>query len=94
MDSSLLQEAMHSDLKRELRSIGARAKKGDVLPDGALFDRYQYLTPGLFMGFLVALPLLLILYVAIRALSSLEVSYAAFDKDTGPQSASAPKKQQ
>lgn len=35
------------------------------------------------MGFLVGFLLLMILYVGISALSSLSVTYAAFDKDMG-----------
>lgn len=40
--------------------------------------------PGIFMGFTVGFILLLILYVGISALASLQVTYAAFDKETGP----------
>lgn len=36
------------------------------------------------MGLLVSLILLSILYVAISGISSLQVSYAAFDKENGP----------
>ena len=43
------------------------------------------------MGLVVASILLPILYVAISGVASLEVSYAAFDKDMGP---AAQKKQQ
>lgn len=39
---------------------------------------------GIFMGLVVAIPLLLLLYVAISGVASLQVSYAAFDKETGP----------
>ena len=35
------------------------------------------------MGFSVGLVLLLILYVAITGVASLQVSYAAFDKESG-----------
>ena len=45
---------------------------------------------GIFMGFLVGFLLLSILYVAVSAVASLQVTYAAFDKD---QSQSASKKQ-
>ena len=44
---------------------------------------------GIFMGFLVGFLLLSILYVGISAVASLQVTYAAFDKDSG-----ASKKQQ
>ena len=36
------------------------------------------------MGILITLPLLMILYVAISGVSSLQVSYAAFDREMGP----------
>ena len=36
------------------------------------------------MGFTVGLILLMILYVAISGVASLQVSYAAFEKDSGP----------
>ena len=36
------------------------------------------------MGILITIPLLMILYVAISGVSSLQVSYAAFDKEMGP----------
>ena len=36
------------------------------------------------MGLLVSLILLSILYVGISAVASLQVSYAAFDKEMGP----------
>lgn len=49
-----------------------------------LFERYQFFTPGLFMGLGVTLLLLAILSVGIRAISSLQVSYAAFEKEGGP----------
>lgn len=43
------------------------------------------------MGIIVALIILSILGVGLKALSSLEVSYGAFDKEMGP---AAQKKQQ
>jgi Na+-transporting methylmalonyl-CoA/oxaloacetate decarboxylase gamma subunit len=46
---------------------------------------------GIFMGIIVALIILSILGVGLKALSSLEVSYGAFDKEMGP---AAQKKQQ
>lgn len=36
------------------------------------------------MGFLAGFVLLSILYVGLQGLSSLEVSYGAFDKEMGP----------
>ncbi|MCJ1402145.1 hypothetical protein MMC11_005364 [Xylographa trunciseda] len=75
---------VHMDLKRDilLHSLASgNSTNGTSLP---LFERYQYFTPGLFMGLLVAIPLLSILYVAIAAVSSLQVSYASFDRENGP----------
>lgn len=46
---------------------------------------------GIFMGLIALVVLMSILGAGISALSSLEVSYAAFDKDMGP---AAQKKQQ
>lgn len=39
---------------------------------------------GIFMGLITAIVLLSILYVGLQGLSSLEVSYGAFDKEMGP----------
>lgn len=72
--------AMHMDLKRDL---SARAKDATDNNLG-LFEKYQFLTPGIFMALVVSIPLLLILYVGIYALGSLEVSYFAFSKEMGP----------
>lgn len=109
MDTSFSSQ-VHVELKRDFESHERRASSENVtLPDGALFERYQYFTPGtlktgtvtyliqqtadihplilgIFMGLLVAIPLLLLLYVAISGVASLQVSYAAFDKETGPAS--------
>ncbi|EPE05397.1 er protein big1 [Ophiostoma piceae UAMH 11346] len=57
----------------------------------ALFEKYQFFTPGVFMSLFVFFTLLSILYVGLKAVSSLEVPYGAFDKENGP---SAQKKQQ
>ncbi|KAI9809708.1 MAG: hypothetical protein M1825_000140 [Sarcosagium campestre] len=65
--------------------------KNITLVDGPLFERYQFLTPALFMGLLASFLLITILYVGISALSSLQVSYGAFDKEMGP---AAQRKQQ
>ena len=87
MDSTLFQSPLHLDLKRDLSSgTNKRESSGDkpVLPDGPLFERYSFLSPGLFMGILVTLILLSILYVGISAIAGLQVTYAAFDKEMGP----------
>ncbi|PWW75160.1 BIG1-domain-containing protein [Tuber magnatum] len=58
---------------------------------GSLFSRYQFFTPGIFMGYLAGLFLLAVLYVAVSSVSSLTVTYGAFEKEMGP---AAQKKQQ
>jgi uncharacterized protein YlbG (UPF0298 family) len=73
-------EAVQMELKRDLSSHDKRANSTDV----GLFEKYQYFTPGIFMGFAAIIPLFLILLVGIRALTSLEVSYFAFSKEMGP----------
>lgn len=80
-------EAYQIELKRDLSSTAKHANS----TEGGLFERYQYFTPGLFMGFAAIIPLFLIVLVGLRALLSLEVSYFAFSKEMGP---NAQKKQQ
>ncbi|OAP62460.1 hypothetical protein AYL99_04663 [Fonsecaea erecta] len=83
--NSEIQENMHLDLKRDLGLHAAANKTGNnqTMIDGPLFDKYQFFTPGIFMGYLVGFLLLLILYVAISGVASLQVTYAAFDKEQG-----------
>ncbi|KAI3334854.1 ER protein BIG1 [Ustulina deusta] len=83
--------AGHSELKRQLHDVNGvrrQAKNDKNLP---LFEKYQYFTPGIFMGLIALIILMSILYAGISALASLEVSYGAFDKEMGP---AAQKKQQ
>lgn len=72
-------EAVQMELKRDLSSHKRATSK-----EGGLFERYQYFTPPIFMGFVAIAPLFLIIFVGLRALSSLEVSYFAFSKEMGP----------
>ncbi|KAL4797246.1 BIG/ATPase V1 complex, subunit S1 [Aspergillus venezuelensis] len=81
------QDPVHQDLKRDFSSHSRR----DESTNSSLFDEYQYLTPGIFMGLIAGFVFLLILYVGLSALMSLQVSYAAFEKDT---SSAAQKKAQ
>jgi len=79
----------HIDLKRNLEiREPPKTEQTDFRP---LFETYQFLTPGLFMGLFVGLIMISLLGVGLRALSSLQVSYGAFDKEMGP---AAQKKQQ
>jgi hypothetical protein len=85
---ALFDNNMQMELKRDTT---AHTRRANATAEGGLFERYQYFTPGLFMGFAAVIPLFLILLVGIRALLSLEVSYFAFSKEMGP---NAQKKQQ
>ncbi|KAH7062089.1 BIG/ATPase V1 complex, subunit S1 [Macrophomina phaseolina] len=76
---------LHTEMKRALSSRTRDAA------DVALFEKYQFLSPGIFMGVSVSIVLFLILYVGISAVAGLEVSYFAFSKEMGP---AAQKKQQ
>ncbi|KAL8660174.1 MAG: hypothetical protein Q9202_006770 [Teloschistes flavicans] len=86
------QQQQHMELKRDVdgHRFGKR-EENITLPDAPLFERYQYFTPGIFMGILVTIPLFLIGYVGVVGVASLQVSYAAFDREMGP---AAHKKQQ
>ncbi|ROW15504.1 hypothetical protein VPNG_02426 [Cytospora leucostoma] len=78
-----------ASLQMELRRrtgdvvIGSRAAAGDS-SSAPLFVKYQFFTPGIFMGLISTLIMLAILYVGLSAVSSLQVSYGAFDKEMGP----------
>jgi len=80
-------EPLHTEMKRQF-NLQRRADEDNTnstVPSNApLFEKYQFLTPGLFMSFLVGLILLAILAVGINAVASLQVSYGAFDKEMGP----------
>ena len=99
---SLFQAPVHLELKRDMSHQKRASDANITLPNGPLFEKYQYLTPGalyqprclnqliclhslgLFMGLLVSFILVSILYVGITGVASLQVSYAAFDKEMGP----------
>ncbi|KAF2769262.1 hypothetical protein EJ03DRAFT_327536 [Teratosphaeria nubilosa] len=78
--------ALHTELKRHLNSHRKRASNAsdDMQAGLPLFEKYQFLSPAIFMGLVVTLILLLILWVGVSAIAGLEVSYAAFSKEMGP----------
>ncbi len=81
------EDMLRQEIKRDsflATKDDAPTKNGTARDTRPLFEKYQFFTPGLFMGLLVSLLLLSILFVGIRAISSLEVSYAAFEKEMGP----------
>jgi hypothetical protein len=84
----------------ELRSVDVdseghvlKADKGNETTVGeGLFHKYQFFTPAIMMGYVALAFLLAILYVGLSAISSVGVSYGAFEKEMGP-AAQAAKKQ-
>lgn len=82
-----LADVMHSgELRRSLAKRKDGLTSNQTVVDGPLFDKYQFLSPGIFMGLFVGFILISILYVGISALSSLQVTYGAFDKEQGQSS--------
>jgi hypothetical protein len=81
---AVFMEPVHMDLKRQSGLAGVRDNNSTLYDSRPLFEKYQFLSPGLFMGLLVGLILFGILSVGINAVSSLQVSYGAFDKEMGP----------
>ncbi|RDW74119.1 hypothetical protein BP5796_07561 [Coleophoma crateriformis] len=77
----VFQEAFHMDLKRDLTGSKKTNSTRDPRP---LFEKYNFFSSGLFMGLLTTFFLLSILGVGLKALTSLQVSYGAFDKEMGP----------
>ena len=56
----------------------------NISPHQYKIVRNEVLTlTGIFMGLIASFILLMILYVGISALASLQVTYAAFDKEQG-----------
>lgn len=74
----------HLELKRDFSDHQRAANSALEKNNDPLFEKYQFFGPGIFMGLFVSILLLSILSVAIRGISSLQVSYAAFDKEMGP----------
>jgi hypothetical protein len=80
----------------ELRSVEVQEEAGKnetTGPSEGLFHRYQFFTPAILMGYVALAVLLLVLYVGLSAISSVQVSYGSFEKEMGP-AAQAAKKQQ
>lgn len=77
--------AIQLELKRSAADVVApRAAARDGNSSAPLFVKYQFFTPGIFMGLVAVLIMLAILYVGLSAVSSLEIPYGAFDKEMGP----------
>lgn len=82
------------ELRRRENFDDDEKKTNTTLPEGSLFKRYQFFTPAIFAGYLALFFLLSVLYVAFTALSSLQVSYGAFENEMGPSAAKKQKQQQ
>ncbi len=72
------------ELKRQSEPIRLSRRKSNASDNAPLFEKYQFFTPGIFMGFVALFVMLSVLYMGLTALSSLQVSYGAFDKEMGP----------
>ncbi|TGZ76715.1 hypothetical protein EX30DRAFT_229704 [Ascodesmis nigricans] len=62
---------------------GEKGDNGDETK-GGLFEKYQFFTPAVLMGYVVLLVVAAIGYVGVSALEGLKVSYGAFEKEMGP----------
>ncbi|KAJ5242410.1 uncharacterized protein N7469_000737 [Penicillium citrinum] len=89
-DGGSYQDSIHMDLKRDYSSYDSSSDDSKSDRRSSLFDEYQYFTPGIFMGLIAFFIFILITYIGVSALGSLQVPYAAFEKDTS----AAVKKQQ
>lgn len=77
--------AIQMELKRQTSDVVERRAPGNASDSSApLFVKYQFFTPGIFMGIVALIIMLSLLYVGLSAVASLEVSYGAFDKENGP----------
>ncbi len=77
-------DPVHVELKRRSEATLVGRKQSNSTDNRPLFEKYQFFTPGIFMGFIALFVILSILYVGLSALSSLQVSYGAFEKEMGP----------
>ncbi|KAJ5902302.1 BIG/ATPase V1 complex subunit S1 [Penicillium taxi] len=75
-------DSIRMELKRDYSAHTSSSSSNSTGRTVSLFDEYQYFTPGIFMGLLASSLFIVILYIGISALSSLQVPYAAFEKDT------------
>ncbi|KAF4120164.1 Vacuolar ATP synthase subunit S1 (ATP6S1) [Geosmithia morbida] len=85
------EEPVKMELKKRVQNDHISRRQDSDRDTRALFEKYQFFTPGVFMGLIATIIMLSILGVALTALNSLQVSYGAFAKDMSP---AAQKKQQ
>lgn len=74
-------------VQEDAASKKKKKKTGDdfVTPDGSLFDKYAFVSSGLWMGIIVSLCLFSIIAVAYSWINDIHISYAAFDKPVSAQ---------
>lgn len=61
-------------------ALGSDPRLGnETLPEGGLFSRYQFFSPGIFMTSLIALLLIIIFFNALSWVADLKISYVAFE---------------
>jgi len=76
--------AMHQGLKRDIKYEPLKSGNRSMQDGLPLFEKYQFLSPGIFMGLTISLLLFVMLWIAVSAIAGLEVSYMAFSKEMGP----------
>jgi len=76
--------AMHQGLKRDIKYEPLKSGNHSMQAGLPLFEKYQFLSPGIFMGLTISLLLFVMLWIAVSAIAGLEVSYMAFSKEMGP----------
>ncbi|PGH35050.1 hypothetical protein GX50_02081 [[Emmonsia] crescens] len=99
IDADIYQNPLRTNMKRDNMPHSHSRRDDDSNDDGdeeqsrnlPLFEKYQFLSPGIFMGLMAGLLFVMIIYLGLSALLGLKVSYAAFEKDNSP---AAAKKQQ
>lgn len=75
---------IHLDMKRDMQSYAMRDDGNGTLKGAGLFETYNFLNQGVFMGGLVVVLLLTILYVGLSAIGSIEITPFAFSKEMAP----------
>ncbi|KAB8336768.1 hypothetical protein FH972_021077 [Carpinus fangiana] len=73
--------ALHTDLKRQLNTKRQDEPEGDDYDTRALFEKYSFFSPAIFMGIIVVILLVSVLSVGVSAISGLQVTYGSFTKD-------------
>lgn len=75
-------DEVEADFRKAEQLLEAEDDTVSIMSDGPnnLFTNYQFFTPGIWMTLIISSFLIFILYNALGWVSSLEISYKAFDK--------------